>query len=269
VHIYGSLRTNRQTPVIPIPLSPDERQARILDLLAGADRLPVAGLAERFGTSEDSIRRDLRALAGAGRIRRVHGAILPATTVGGFDRRVGEDAGDKAAIGRAAAALVADAASLLIDGGTTTLAVAAALPRDRRFLVVTTSLPVVDALAGHPLAEVVVVGGRFDRHSRTTVGAEAVAAIAGFRADVCLLGLCAVDSGAGITAVGYEEAAVKRAMLGAAARVVAVTTADKIGTVSPNVVGPAAAIDVLVTDRAPDAAEAAALAALGVDLVVA
>ncbi|WP_165644759.1 DeoR/GlpR family DNA-binding transcription regulator [Oharaeibacter diazotrophicus] len=255
--------------MIPIALSPDERQARILDLLAGADRLPVAGLAERFGTSEDSIRRDLRALAGAGRIRRVHGAILPAAVLGGFDQRVGEDAPDKAAIGRAAAALVADAASLLVDGGTTTRAVVAALPRDRRIQVVTTSLPVVDALADHPLAEVVVVGGRFDRHSRTTVGAEAVAAIRGFRADVCLLGLCAVDTAAGITAVGYEEAAVKRAMIEAAARVVAVTTADKIGTVSPNVVGPAAAIDVLVTDRAPAAADAEALAALGVAVVVA
>lgn len=250
-------------------LGPEERQAAILDLLAAGGRLPVAGLAARFGTSDDSIRRDLRALAAAGRIRRVHGAVLPAAPLERFDVRLGRDGAAKAAIAATAVALVGDRPSLLVDGGTTTLAVAAALPRDRRLTVATTSLPVADALAGHPLAEVIVIGGRYDRDSRTVVGAEAVDAVRRLRAAVCLIGLCSIDPDAGVTASGWDEAAVKRAMIEQAAEVVAVATLDKIGAVSPHWVAPAAAIDRLVTDRPPPADLAAALAAAGVDLVVA
>ncbi len=246
------------------PATPDERQAAILGLLASADRLPVAGLAERFHTSEDSIRRDLRALAAAGRIRRVHGAVLPAAALEPFDARAARASAAKAAIAATVLPLVEGCRTLAIDGGTTTLAVAAALPRDRRLQVLTSSIPVVTALGNHPLCEVIVVGGRYDPESRTTVGAAAVDAIRAFRADACLIGLCSIDSAAGITAVGYEEAAVKRAMIEAAGAVIAVATHDKLGAVSPNVVAPAAALDHLVTDRPADPALAAALLACGV-----
>ncbi len=251
-----------------VPVTPDERQAAILALLATADRLPVAGLAERFATSEDSIRRDLRALAAAGRIRRVHGAVLPALALEPFDTRAERASAAKAAIASAVLPLLDGCRSLAIDGGTTTLALAAALPRDRRLQVLTPSIPVVTALGAHPLCEVIVVGGRYDADSRTTVGAAAVEAIRAFRADVCLIGLCSIDLAAGITATGYEEAAVKRAMIEASGEAIAVATSEKIGSVSPHVVAPAAALDHLVTDQTPDAGFAAELQAHGVSLHV-
>jgi DeoR/GlpR family transcriptional regulator of sugar metabolism len=251
-------------------LTPDERQDRILSLLADRRRLPVAGLAELFATSEDSIRRDLRALAAAGKIRRVHGAVLPALPpIAAFDDRTGARADGKDAIARAVIRLLGDRRTLSIDGGTTTLAVARALPTDRRLQILTTSLPVALALADNPGAEVVLAGGRFDPVSRTTVGPAAIEAIRRFRPDLCLLGLCSIDPEAGITAVGYEEAQVKAAMIEAAAETVAVATAEKIGAVSANVVGPAGSVHRLVTDAAPPSALAAALAAEGIEIVLA
>lgn len=246
--------------------TPDERQAAILALLASVDRLPVAGLAERFGTSDDSIRRDLRVLVAENRIRRVHGAILPARTQDPFDERAARRASAKAAIAEIVLPLIAGVRSLSIDGGTTTLAVASALPADRPLTILTTSLPVVSALADHPLCELVVAGGHFDRESRTVVGSGALAAIAAFRADACLLGLCSIDPDAGVTAVGYEEAAVKRALIEGSGVVIAVATHEKIGAVSPNVVGPVASVHHLVTDRAPAPPIAERLRAAGVTL---
>ncbi len=256
--------------VVDAALSPEERQDRILALLAERRRLAVADLARCFSTSEDSIRRDLRALAAAGRIRRVHGAVLPAASEpAAFEARGAQQAGAKSRIAAVAAGFVRDGMTVLVDGGTTTLATVRALPADRRCVIVTTSIPVADALADRPSVEVIVIGGSFDRASRTVVGAAAVEAVGAVRADLCLVGLCSLDARAGVTAAGYEEALVKRAMIGAASEVVAVATPDKLGAASRFHVAPASAVGRLVTaaGAAPDAV--ADLAALGIDIVTA
>jgi DeoR/GlpR family transcriptional regulator of sugar metabolism len=224
------------------PLSPEERQAEILVLLASRPRLAVGELAALFGTSEDSVRRDLRQLERDGRVRRVHGAVLPAAApLVPFSARGEARVAAKARIAAVAAACVRDDMTVFVDGGTTALAVARALPRERRLTVVTPSLPAAEALADHPFVTVVVIGGVLDPVSRSSVGAAAVAAVRAVRADLCLLGLCSIDPVAGITATGFEEAEVKRAMLDSSAAVLAVATADKLGCASPFHVAPAAA----------------------------
>lgn len=255
---------------IPADLSPDERRDRILALLAERRRLAVGDLARAFATSEDSIRRDLRALAADGRIRRVHGAVLPAAAQpAAFDARRSEQAETKARIAARAAALLPEAATVLVDGGTTTLAVVRALPADRRLTLVTPSLPVAEAVADRPGLDVVVIGGTFDRASRTTVGAAAVSTIRETRADICLLGLCSLDPAAGVTAAGWEEALVKRAMIEASASTLAVATPDKLGVASRFSVAPAQAVGRLVTGAGAAPDTLAALADLGVAILVA
>lgn len=254
----------------PATLTPDERQTAILALLRDKGRLPVAGLAERFATSEDSVRRDLRALASAGRIRRVHGAVLPAPSpLADFERREADDSAAKADIARYAASLLRDGTTVLFDGGTTTLAVARALGPERTLTVVTTCPPVALALADRPGIEVILVGGRLDRVSRTVVGSPAVDAVRAVRADLCVIGLCSIDADAGVTAAGFEEAQVKRAMIESAAEVVAVATADKLGTASAHLVAPAGRIDRLVTDRSAPADRLERLRAAGLDILLA
>jgi DeoR/GlpR family transcriptional regulator of sugar metabolism len=237
------------------PLSPEERRRFLLDRLRAEGRLVAADLARRFGISEDTIRRDLRELAAVGFVQRVHGGALPVSpALEPFSVRSRHGLPAKAALAAAAARLLRDGQTVLIDGGTTMLAVASNLPPGLRLTVVTPSPPVALALADHPLAEVILIGGRLDKASRAVTGAAAIEAIHAVRADVCLLGVCSLDAEAGITAAHYEEAHLKRAMMAAAAEVVAVATADKLGTAAPHRVGPVEGLHRLVTERAtPDA----------------
>lgn len=258
------------TSLAPDALSPYERQERIVTLLAERGRLSVSDLVSLFQTSDDSIRRDLRTLAAAGRIRRVHGAILsPAPPLRPFHDRIAADPAGKQAIGRVAADLVRPGSVVFLDGGTTVLAAAAALPRDRPVEVVTTSPPVAIALADHPLVRILLVGGILDAASRTVVGASAIDAIRSVRADLCLVGLCSLDVTAGLTAAGHEEALVKRAMMEASDTVVALATADKLDTISPHVIASLSAVDRLVTDAQSDDARLSAYRDAGLDVVIA
>jgi DeoR/GlpR family transcriptional regulator of sugar metabolism len=171
----------------------------------------------------------------------------------------------KAHLAEAALPLLEGANVVLLDGGTTALELARRLPADRACTVLTNAPPVAAALASHPRAEVVLIGGRMLKDSQTTVGAEAVEALRQVRADVCVLGICSVDAEVGITTSHHEEAHVKRAMVAASAEVIALATADKLQTASPWVVAPVADLTHLVTDAGEDVT--APYAAAGVSVV--
>jgi DeoR/GlpR family transcriptional regulator of sugar metabolism len=94
--------------------------------------------------------------------------------------------------------------------------------------VLTNSPPIATALAAHPLADVVVIGGRLDKRAQVTTGAATVDFIRSVRADACVLGVCALHPEAGLSTDDLEEAYVKRAMVAASADVIALATADKL-----------------------------------------
>ena len=154
---------------------------------------------------------------------------------------------------------------LLLDGGTTALELARRLPPDRDCTVLTNSPPVASALAEHPRAQVVLIGGRLLKDAQVTVGAAAVDALRQVRADACVLGICSLHPELGVTATDHDEAHVKRAMVAASAEVIALATADKLRTASPWVVAPLADLTHLVTDA--DEELTAAYAAAGVSVV--
>src|SRR4051812_41122840 len=128
-----------------------ERKKLILERVGQDGRAIASELSQRFGVSEDTIRRDLRELSAKGLLHRVHGGALPlpkAPIPAAHDARVEQAPAAKAAIARAAAALLRDGQVITIDGGTTPLQVAEHLPADLRVTVVTHSLPVLQVLAG-------------------------------------------------------------------------------------------------------------------------
>ena len=247
------------------PVSPEERRRQLIARLSADGRLVAAELATEFGTSEDTIRRDLRELAAAGLVQRVHGGALPVSpALASFSTRARQETPAKAALAGAAAKRLRRGQTVLFDGGTTTLAIARALPPDLTLTAVTPCPPVAAALGEHPGAEVIVLGGRLDKNLQAVVGADAVDTVRTIRADVCLLGVCSLDAEAGVTVGSYEETHLKRAMVAAAAEVVAVVTASKLGTGGPHVVGP---IDLLthgVPERHAPEPVLAALAHRGV-----
>lgn len=248
---------NTQIPEDSLPtLLPEERRRLVLEQLLTEGRVFAADLCRILRVSEDTVRRDLRELDEAGLLRRVHGGALPRTQAPlSHPARAELQQPAKQALAQVAAELIRSGQVLFIDGGTTTLEVARALPRELRATVITVSPHVALALAEHPAIEVRLVGGRLHPEALTVVGAETVEALRQVRADLCLLGVCSLHLEAGITTTHAEEAVTKRAMIQGAAETVAVVTADKLGTLSPFVVAPVERLATLVTEaEAPEPA---------------
>ncbi len=243
-----------------------ERRQEILTRLNRDGKVVASQLVTELGVSEDTVRRDLRELAAGGLVQRVHGGALPPSSAGGsFAQRLQVAPEAKAHLAEAALPLLATADVLLLDGGTSVLELARRLPPDRECTVLTNALPVAEALAAHPRAEVVLIGGRLLKSAQVTVGSATVDALRQVRADACVLGICSLHPELGVTANDHDEAHVKRAMVAAAAEVIALATADKLRTASPWIVAPLADVTYLVTDA--DEELTADYAAAGVSVV--
>jgi DeoR/GlpR family transcriptional regulator of sugar metabolism len=245
-----------------------ERRQAILGRLERDGKVVASELVASLGVSEDTVRRDLRELAEQGLLQRVHGGALPAARQGGtFARRLEIAHAAKAALADAALPLLAGARLIVLDGGTTPLELARRLPAGFDGTVVTNSPPIAAALAEHPRAEVVLLGGRLRKEDQVAVGAATVEALHGVRADVCVLGVSCVHPDVGVTTNDHDEAHVKRAMVASAGDVIALATADKLRTASPWVVARLADVDHLVTDGGAELTRP--FAAAGIDVVVA
>jgi len=230
-----------------------ERRQVILTRLERDGKVVASELVDALGVSEDTVRRDLRELASGGLVQRVHGgALRPPPSSASFDQRLQVSKEAKAHLAEAALPLLEGAAVLLLDGGTTALELARRLPADRDCTVLTNSPPVAVALAAHPRADVVLIGGRLLKDAQVTVGATAVDALRQVRADACVLGICSLHPELGVTVTDQDEAHVKRAMVAASAEVIALATADKLRTAGPWVVAPLSSVTHLVTDAGED-----------------
>ena len=245
-----------------------QRRDLLLSRLQTDGRLVAKDLAAELGVTEDSVRRDLRELAAAGLCQRVYGGALPvspAVADYGARRDVSRDA--KQRVAAAAAALIRPGSTVLLDGGTTALAVTAALPPDLRATVVTHSPTVASALVEHPTVEVYVLGGRLFKHSAVTCGAAAAEAAATVHADLFLLGVTGVHHEAGLTTGDPDEAAMKRTLAGRAAETYVLASHEKIGAASPYTVLPLRAVSGIITDAPTDSPVLENLRRLGVPLI--
>jgi DeoR/GlpR family transcriptional regulator of sugar metabolism len=221
----------------------------LLARLESDGRIVVKDLAAELGVTEDSLRRDLRELAAAGRCQRVYGGALPVSpAIADYAARQELTPASKRRVARRAAQLVAPGCTVILDGGTTTLQVARALPPDLQATVVTHSPTVAAALVAHPRIELFLLGGRVFKHSAVASGAAAVEAAAKVNADVFLLGVTGVHPQAGLTTGDADEAAMKRALARRAAETYVLASTEKIGTASRFSVLPLAEIAGIITD---------------------
>ncbi|WP_327121786.1 DeoR/GlpR family DNA-binding transcription regulator [Streptomyces sp. NBC_01341] len=245
-----------------------ERRAHLLGLLSREGKIVAKAVAAELGISEDSVRRDLRDLAADGLCQRVYGGALPVSpAVVDHSSRLGVSPDGKRKVASVAAGLVRPGDALILDGGTTALAVARALPQDLACTVITHSPTIAAALLDHPHAELFLLGGRVFKHSAVTCGATAVEAAQYVSADLCLLGVTGVHHEAGLTTGDSEEAAMKRALASRAADTYILASSEKIGTASRYRVLPWEEISGLITDAGPHDASIGELAALGVEIL--
>lgn len=191
------------------------RQPEILDIARREGRVTVDMLAEHFGVTPQTVRRDLSELAELGKLERVHGgAILPSgvTNIGYASRRSLAAEG-KARIARACAAKISDEAAVFIGIGTTAEAVAGALLHHRNLLVVTNNLNVGSILLDNAECEIILTGGSLRRSDVGLVGALTVRTIEQFRFDHAVIGCSALDASGDLLDYDLQEAVVNQTII--------------------------------------------------------
>ncbi|MFJ4476305.1 DeoR/GlpR family DNA-binding transcription regulator [Streptomyces xanthochromogenes] len=247
-----------------------ERQQEILRIARESGRVDVLSLAETFQVTAETVRRDLKALDRAGLVRRVHGGAIPAGRLDfepDLAERESTAADEKDRIAHAALAELPAEGSVILDAGSTIARLAAVLPLESGLTLVTHALPVAARLADHPSIDLHLVGGRVRHRTRAAVDAWALRAYGEIRADVVFLGTNGFSAAHGLTTPDLAEAAVKRAAIGAARRVVLLADSDKHGQEHFARFGDMADVDLLITDSGLAPEDIAAIEAAGTDVI--
>nr|BFD84292.1 DeoR/GlpR family DNA-binding transcription regulator [Streptomyces sp. Xyl84] len=247
-----------------------ERQQEILRLARDGGRVDVVSLAEEFQVTAETIRRDLKALDRAGLLRRVHGGAIPAGRLDfepDLTERESTAADEKDRIAKAALAELPAEGTLILDAGTTVARLAAALPLESDLTVVTHSLPIAARLADHPGLQLHLVGGRVRHRTRAAVDAWALRAYGEIRADVLFVAANGFSAEHGLTTPDLAEAAVKRAAVAAARRVVLLADSTKHGQEHFARFGGLSDVDLLITDSGLSPEDAAAIEGGGTEVV--
>ncbi|MFE0588448.1 DeoR/GlpR family DNA-binding transcription regulator [Micromonospora echinospora] len=241
-----------------------DRHRRILDAVRQAGQLGVPQLAELTGTSEMTIRRDLEQLAEQGMLERFRGGARSLTLRGEeppFAVRAHEGQDAKRRIAAAAVDLIADGEAVVVDSGTTCLEVARRLG-PRRLTVMPLSMHAANALTGVPQLRLLLPGGEPRRDELALTGPLAEASLAALRFDTAILGCCGLTAD-GLTAYDLADAAIKRAIIASAHRVVVVADPAKFSRTALAFVAPVSAISMVVTTDDVPEDDANALVAAG------
>jgi DeoR family fructose operon transcriptional repressor len=251
----------------------EERQQAIADLVTRHGRLSVNALAEEYAVTTETVRRDLSALERVGILRRVHGGAVPAASLT-LETKVGDrdlaHADQKDRIARAALSLLpSSGSSVVLDAGTTTARLAMMLPRDLQLTVLTNAVPIAARLAGSPSIDLHLLPGRVRSTTHAAVGEDTVAALARLRVDVAFVGTNGLSLDHGLSTPDHAEAAVKRAIVAGARKVVVLVDSSKIGQEHTVRFAELTEVDVVVTDRGIDPDDLTELRRRQVEVVVA
>jgi DeoR family glycerol-3-phosphate regulon repressor len=228
-----------------------ERQNRILEIAKQLGRVTVDDLAGRFDVSPQTIRKDLNELCDQRLLARVHGGAILSSGIEnfGYDARRAIAGEEKEAIGKAAAALIPNDASLFINIGTTTEAVARALIQHSGLMVITNNINVANALRPFPALEVIIAGGVVRRSDGGIVGEAAVDFIKQFRVDYAIIGASAIDEDGALLDYDFREVKVTQAIISNARHVALVADATKFRRAAPVRIGHLSQMNSFVTDR--------------------
>lgn len=246
------------------------RHSAILTALRVRGHVKAVQLADEFGVTHETIRKDLLTLESHGLLRRVHGGAVPVESLS-FEPGISERtsmAAEKQRIAAAAADFLPPSGAVLIDSGTTTAALAANLPRESSLVAVTNSLPIALTLMGYPQLTVHILGGQIRSATTATVDSWALRHLQEVRTDVAFVGTNAFSVKHGLSTPDASEAAVKGAMLESARLTVLLADHTKFGREAMFRYADLTAIDVLVTDDGMSEADARSLTtAAGIEVL--
>jgi DeoR family glycerol-3-phosphate regulon repressor len=250
-------------------LRPSVRQAAIVEVIEKNGRASVEKLAEEFDASQETVRRDLNALAEAGRVRKIHGGVVKVDVAreGSFNERINKNLRAKQEVAEKVAKLVQPAQSVMIDTGTATLICSDALSRIHDLTVVTNSSSIAKRISAAQNGSVVILlGGNYRHDSTQTVGPQTCAEIGRFRTDHVILTISALDH-LGAYDFAEEEAQVARAMIETANDLTLVADRSKLGHSSTFKICELEKVTRLVLEAKPDPGLHASLMAAGVEVL--
>ncbi|MCR9127037.1 MAG: DeoR/GlpR family DNA-binding transcription regulator [Rhodobacteraceae bacterium] len=235
------------------------RHPEILETARRDGKVTVEGLAERFGVTLQTIRRDLTELAEAGKLERVHGgAILPSGTINiQYEERRSLNHAPKTAIARACAARIPEGSSLFLNIGTTTEAVARELLHHRDLLVVTNNMNVADILAANRDCQIILTGGSLRRSDGGLIGNLTTDTIRQFKFDIAVVGCSAMDAQGDLLDFDIQEVGVSQTIIAHARKTFLVSDHSKFDRIAPARITSLQDIDCFFTDRALPAGLAA------------
>jgi DeoR/GlpR family transcriptional regulator of sugar metabolism len=246
----------------------EERLQVIIDNLEKDSKVRLDELSTLLNVSEDTVRRDIKELDSQGLLRAVRGGAISHSPVPQHYReREKYNQQHKQIIAHKALQFLKDGQVVFFDGGTSVVALAAALPKDLKITIVTNSFPVANILEDHPSAEVIFAGGRLHKTAFTTMGPETIDTFRKIRADICMLGICSLHHSMGITSIIYEDAQLNNIMINQAQKTIALSALEKINTVEPYYVCPVTDVDVIITETDPDDADLAPYKHLGIEVL--
>ena len=226
------------------------RHRDILEIARKNGKVTVEGLAQHFGVTLQTIRRDLSDLAEEGRLERVHGgAMLPSSTSNiGYEQRRVLNAKAKTAMAKSCANRIPNNISLFLNIGTSTEAVARELRNHRNLLVVTNNMNVANILAETQECEVVVTGGNLRRADGGLVGKLATETILQFKFDLAIIGCSALDKDGDLLDFDIQEIGVSQTILQQSRRTFLVADASKLKRSAPARIASLSEVDTLFTD---------------------
>lgn len=232
------------------------RHEEILQLAKEYGRVVVDDLAERFRVTPQTIRKDLNDLCEQRLLTRIHGGALLPSGVENMEYEARRElaAEEKRAIGRAAAGLIPDKASLFINIGTTTEAVSDALLDHSDLMVITNNINVANRMRVYPAFEVIIASGVVRGSDGGIVGEAAVDFIRQFKVDYAVIGVSAIDEDGALFDFDFREVKVAQAIIANARHVILVSDSTKFERSAPVRIGHVSQVHTFITDRCPSAA---------------
>jgi DeoR/GlpR family transcriptional regulator of sugar metabolism len=248
----------------------EERQNKILSLVKSRHSISITEIQKRLKVSRETIRRDLLALAEQRKLRKTHGgAISLSAQEPDIAIRQTTNVDGKRAIGRLAASMVPDGASIILAGGTTVQSAADELVHRERLTIFTNCLASSMKLSALNNNRVHLLGGEIQPENRACLGRDTTLMLSNYFADFAIVGAGAISPGGVLMDFSREEAELHSLMLKSAQNVIVVADHNKFGRYAPVRVDSLEAAHFLVTDLEPESDIAEILSAMSLEVLVA
>lgn len=230
-----------------------ERQSFILHQVNLHNKVLSAELSKQIKVSDDTIRRDIQKLADEGKVIKFHGgALSPSFHSANTSTNDIYAYQQKKIIAQKAISLIKNGMFVLTTGGTTIIEMARSLPLELHATFISGSISALSEYILHPNIEVIAIGDRISKNSKITVGSDAISKIKELKADLCILGISAINLENGVSDDDWEVVQVKKAMAESASKLVCLTIAEKVNSQQPIQVCDCRKIDVLITELSPE-----------------